>query len=301
MRRRRFLKRALSLAASGVAAGNLLYGAEQRGKKARVGSQLYGWGQYYSRDGRKSWEHTPEILSALRDAGYDYAEGSVDTQRPEENALFADQLRSKGLEPVSLYSGGRLHEDGSAQRAVEQLVEASKVCRKAGFRIINCNPDPIGRDKTDAELKRQVESLRVLGVELNKIDVLLGIHNHTPEMRNGAREFHSNLRDTPASHVGFCYDVHWVYRGGISSDEALKLYGNRIVSWHLRQSRGGIWWEDLTEGDLDYPAIARVVAKRKLAPLYTVELAIEDQTKITRGVVDNHRRSRDYIRRVFGC
>ena len=30
-----------------------------------------------------------------------------------------------------------------------------------------------------------------------------------------------------------------------------------------------------------------------------VELAIENGTKITRGVVENHRRSRDYVREVF--
>ena len=39
--------------------------------------------------------------------------------------------------------------------------------------------------------------------------------------------------------------------------------------------------------------------KRKLPPYYTVELAIENGTKITRGVVENHRRSRDYVREVF--
>ena len=266
-----------------------------------VGSQLYGWGQYYSREGKNMNDHLGEVLSALRDAGYHYAEGTIDTQRPEENVRFAQQLKAKGLRAVSLYSGGRLHEDATAQRAVESIVLAAAVCKEAGFSIINCNPDPIGRDKTEAELKRQADSLVLLGRELSKLGMKLGIHNHTPEMRNEGREFHYNLRRTPAKDVGFCYDVHWVFRGGLKPEPVLKEYGGRIVSWHLRQSRDGAWWEDLDEGEVDYPAIAKTAKARGLAALYTVELALEEGTKITRNAVQNHKRSRDYIGRVFGC
>jgi hypothetical protein len=38
-----------------------------------------------------------------------------------------------------------------------------------------------------------------------------------------------------------------------------------------------------------------------LPPIYSVELALEDGTKITRSAVENHRRSREFVRRVFGC
>ena len=67
-----------------------------------IGSQLYGWGQYYERDGKDMWQNIGEVFSALRDAGYDYAEGSVDTGTPGNNVRFAEQLRAKGLKPVSL-------------------------------------------------------------------------------------------------------------------------------------------------------------------------------------------------------
>jgi hypothetical protein len=82
--------------------------------------------------------------------------------------------------------------------------------------------------------------------------------------------------------------------------EALKLYGDRVVSWHLRQSRGGTWWEDLDEGDINYAEIAQFAKEHHLAPYYTIELALENGTKITRTVVENHRLSREFVRRVFG-
>ncbi len=264
-----------------------------------VGSQLYGWGQYYQRDGKDLNQHLDEVLSALRDAGYDYAEGTLDVAIPENNAKFAERLRKKGLKPVSLYTGGATHILGKATETCERIAKAAREAAKAGFGIINFNTDPIGRPKTDHELEIQSDALIELGEELKGLGVRLGIHHHTPELANGAREFHSNFIRCPADKVGFCYDVHWVYRGGIGPAECLRRYSDRIVSWHLRQSRGEIWWEDLDTGDLDYSAIAEVVRERRLPQFFTVELALEGGTKITRTGVENHARSRRFVKSVF--
>ncbi|HMO66820.1 MAG TPA: hypothetical protein PKE47_16655, partial [Verrucomicrobiota bacterium] len=71
------------------------------------GTQLYGWGQYYSRAGRNVNDHLDEVLSAVRDTGFYYAEHGLGAARPELNAAFAVRLRAKGLRPVSLCTGGR--------------------------------------------------------------------------------------------------------------------------------------------------------------------------------------------------
>ena len=99
--------------------------------------------------------------------------------------------------------------------------------------------------------------------------------------------------------MDWCYDVHWVWKGGVPPLEALQQYGERVVTWHLRQSRNGIWWEDLDTGDVDYSAVARYAKQHRLARRFSVELALEPGTKITRSVVENHRRSREFVRRVF--
>ena len=82
--------------------------------------------------------------------------------------------------------------------------------------------------------------------------------------------------------------------------DALKQYGDRVVTWHLRQSRNRIWWEDLDTGDVDYEAVAKYAREHRLARRFSVELAFEPGTKITRSVVENHRRSREFVRRVLG-
>jgi inosose dehydratase len=266
-------------------------------RKTLVGSNIYGWGQYAQRDHRNL--DVEEVISALRDTGYDYLEAYLDVAHPEENGRFADQLRAKGLQPVSLYTGARLHDAGAAKEAVAKVLQAARVSQQAGFRVLSCNPDPIGREKTDQELETQVGALTDLGEGLNSLGMKLGIHQHTPEMANHAREFHYNFRHTKPGVVGWCYDVHWVWKGGIMPLDGLREYGGRVVTWHLRQSRNGIWWEELDTGDIDYAAVAQYAGEHNLARRFSVELALESGTKITRSVIENHRRSREFVRRVF--
>lgn len=293
--RRRFLKVA---GAAGVLPSALTFAAQPESGVA--GTQLYGWGQYYQKEGKKLSEHIPEALSAVRDCGYEYAETSLDMAKPEANAKFAAQLKAKELRPVALYTGARLHEKEAGEKAIEAILPAAKIAAESGFSVINCNPDPIGRAKSEAELETQARNLDQLGAELKKIGLKLGIHNHTPAMQDKAREFHHNLDSTDPKLVGLCYDVHWVFRGGLPPQEVLPKYCDRVVSWHLRQSRNGIWWEDLAPGDIDYEWVAKYVAKHSLARVFSVELAIEAGTKITRSVVENHRRSRKFVKEVFG-
>jgi inosose dehydratase len=297
--RRQFLATTAVASAAALLPGCRTVSDKRIAGKTLFGSQLYGWGQYYRRDGKDIADHLPEVLSALEDCGYDYAETNLQFAQPGAAERFAELARKHRLGVHCFYTGGRLHEREAARQTIAGILAAARKVQGAGVRVINCNPDPIGREKTDEELLVQAAALTKLGEGLGELGIKLGVHNHTPEMKNGAREFHSNFKYAPPEVVGFCYDVHWVYRGGVQPIYALGDYGDRVVSWHLRQSRGGIWWEDLDEGDVDYGAVAILARPHPAAPLYTVELAIENGTKITRSVVENHRRSLHYARRKF--
>jgi inosose dehydratase len=300
--RREFIRHLGSAVALGAAMGPFTGGLAAESPRAAapktlVGSNIYGWGQYAQRDKKKL--DVEEVISALRDTGYDYLENFMNVAQPEANAKFAEQLRAKGLQPVSLYTGARVHEAAKAGAVVAGILAAAKVCQQAGFQVISCNAAPIGREKTDEELKTQAAALNELGEGLNALGMKLGVHNHMPAMANHAREFHYNFDHTKPAAVGFCYDVHWVWKGGLMPLDALQQYGDRVVTWHLRQSRDGVWWEDLDTGDIDYEAVAKYAKAHNLARRFTVELALEAGTKITRSVVENHRRSREFVRRVF--
>ena len=94
--RRRFLERAAIATGALAAAPALLSGAEPP-TKMLIGSQLYGWGQYHGRAGQKLEDHLDEVLSALRDAGYDYAEGPLDVATPETELGWLEKV----ISPVS--------------------------------------------------------------------------------------------------------------------------------------------------------------------------------------------------------
>ncbi len=249
--RRQFVRTA-ALGAGSLAAGlglaGAAWGADGAPAEACVGSNIFGWGQYYQRMNKNLQEHFDEVLSALRDAGYDYLEANLDAGNPDANLRLAERMKSKGLKPVTLYTGARLHEPTAARETIKKLIPAAQACRTAGFQALSCNVDPIGREKTEAELKNQVSALIELGQALREIGIKFGIHHHLPEMAAQAREFHFNFQQTDPKTIGFCYDVHWVWKGGVQPLDALKAYGERIVSWHIRQSREGIWWEDLDAG-----------------------------------------------------
>jgi len=296
--RRKFMRGlGLTLALSAVPKVLGAENSSSAAKKTLVGSNVYGWTQYAQRDKKKF--DVEEVISALRDTGYDYLESFMNVEHPEENARFAEQLRAKGLQPVSLYVGARLHEAHKSKEVVARILTAAKVCQESGFRVISCNADPIGREKTDEELKTQAASLTALGEGLNELGLKLGVHHHLPEMAHQAREFHYDFRHTKPTVVCWCYDVHWVWKGGIMPLDALRAYGERVVTWHLRQSRDRVWWEDLDTGDIDYEAVAKYAREHNLARRFSVELALENGTKITRSAVENHRRSREFVRKVF--
>src|SRR5947209_4671586 len=90
--RRNFLRKtALALAGATATALHQTVSAADTASAAKkstlVGSNIYGWGQYAERDHKKL--EIEDVISALRDAGYDYLESFMDLGTPENNAHFA--------------------------------------------------------------------------------------------------------------------------------------------------------------------------------------------------------------------
>ena len=265
-----------------------------------IGTQLYHWTVVYSSRGEKLSDDYDQVLSSIRDMGLATAEASLPEGGPEAVGEWAQLLRDHDLEPVSLYSGGAFHTDDLAAATTERLAAAGEAMADQGFSVLDVNPDPIGREKTDAELVAQARGLEGLGSALREMGIALGLHNHTPEMLSEGREFHHNLRQTDPCLVGLFMDVHWCYRGGGDPWAIFEEYEDRIVGLHVRQSVDGVWAEDFCEGDLDYrPTIGALMAREFGGPVL-IELAADEATPQTRDLVENHRRSAEYLRSLIG-
>ena len=127
----------------------------------------------------------------------------------------------------------------------------------------------------------------------------LMLHQHDPDMAEGAREWRSNLHQTDSKLMWFCVDVHWVYRGKQDPMELLKEAGKRIANLHVRNSVNSVWSESLADGDVDYRAVEKFLESIQYQGLIAVELAYEKDTNPTRPLEEDLKISRQYAEKVF--
>jgi len=261
---------------------------------------MYWFSQRAARAGKDFDASLPEYLALSAEAGFSTVEtGLTYCATDESTEAFAAKLETAGLGLAGLYSGGALHAEGAAA-AVAAILDQAARAKAIGCPGVTCNPDPIGREKTNAELATQASALSDVGAGLAELGLFFGIHTHAPEMSHNGREFRHNLDHTNGSTVGLCADFHWMYRGGGDPYVLTEQYTGRIVSTHLRNSVEAVWSESFGAGDLDYARIRALLGKAGYSGPLIVEIAWEARTPETRTPLESLRMSREYVREAFG-
>ncbi len=267
-----------------------------------VATQLYGWTQEVNFPGQPPLlERLDEAFAAIKRAGFENVEGMLGWHADNR---FVEALDRHGLGCPALYCGGVFHIEEEAEKTIEEIVaQVEAAVETLGICVLNCNPNPKpdGTAKTDDELATQARMLEVCGGELLSLGVRFALHNHTPAMRDGAREVHSNLRNTSPGKVWLNADVEWIHHGGGDPLAFLEEYGERTASLHLRDAIGTTWVQALGEGELDFEAMAEILRKKNFSGVVSLELATAEGATRTRSFEENHRLSRQFIRQVFGA
>lgn len=261
-----------------------------------VASMLWIYMQY------KRHEDLDGCLAEIAAAGYEGVEGWCDLHFGDDATAerVAAAVQKHGLQMCSAYSGGCLHDPAKAEATIASVLAAADRARRLdiGFRGVSCNPEAVR--KSDSELAVQCANLERLGAALAERGLFLGIHNHTPEIREAARELRAALAETEPAHVGLCLDVEWVRRGGLDPIGFLKECSNRVRTLHLRQSHDGVWAEDFGEGDIDYRRVHALLQQTGFDGWLIVENSHEEATRAARPLADVQQASRKYVREVFG-
>lgn len=265
-----------------------------------VATQLYVWDQILGAQGSSVADSLGIVLAEVASARFDGFEGNLSLIDSESGRdKLAGLLEQYSLQLSGLYSGGTFHDAAQAPQTIDSIAAAAEHAVRLGCAFINVNPASIGRDKTGDELIVQGEYLDQLGRTLRGLGAFLTCHNHTPEIRNGAREFRSICAYTTPMFVGMCVDTHWVFRGGEDPIALMQEYSDRVRALHLRNSVGSIWAEAFGEGDLDHLAMHDFLQGIGYGGWLTVELAYEQETEVTRPLAENAQLSCDYAREVF--
>lgn len=274
-------------------------------RQLHIASNQYPWGTFYKREG-KDWEkNLSSGLQELAQTGIKGYEPLVTS--PEQLKNLQPLLQKNKLEMRSIYVNSKLHEQEEAKKSMDEVLAIADEAKRQGVKIMVTNPSPVRwggpEDKSDAQIEFQAITLDQLGAELRKKDITLAYHNHDPEMRQSAREFHHMMLGTDPLNVSFCLDAHWVFRGSGDSQVALfdivKLYGPRISELHLRQSKNGIWTETFGPGDIDYKRLVDYLVKEGLRPHLVLEQAVEEKSPYTMNSAKAHRESMKYASQIF--
>jgi inosose dehydratase len=272
--------------------------------KATIGTQMYPWFQHFHETrGKYDDACIDEAMQQSAAAGLAAWEQSV-TSAAEAQKLGA-RLKRLNLKLDSIYAGGELHTSQWRKHA-DSIMQQGTWAKALGAKIVTSNPNPLpdGKDKTDEELRTQAAALNYVAKGLRDIGMTLAYHTHDPEMRQGSREFHHMMLATREAGMKYCLDSHWIFRGlghsNVGLHDVVELYGDRIVTMHLRQSRGGIWTEHLCDGDIDYAPIAAKLRAIKFNGPLIIETAFEQGTPRTMSMSESHKRSREWVERVFG-
>jgi inosose dehydratase len=296
--------------ATGLATGSLFLGQVKQAQaestvRENISSQHYTWKTFLDREG-KTWDPSEgQMLELYKSTGLTTFEPSFGQVSEVKN--ICEALKRAKIATPSMYINSTLHDQEQANTSITEAIKIAEAVQPYGVKIVVTNPNPIRwnspETKTDKQLKVQAGKLEELGKKLKGLGMSLAYHTHDAEMKRGAREFHHMMLNTSPENVKLCLDSHWIYRGTEDSQVALfdivKLYADRVVEVHLRQSKNSIWSEFFEEGDLNYPHLAEMLEKKNIKPLLVLEQAVEKGTPHTTTTVEAIRKSLAYVDKVF--
>jgi sugar phosphate isomerase/epimerase len=167
-----------------------------------------------------------------------------------------------------------------------------------GGRTLGISVGDAKRRKTEAEFDAQADALRQIRRMCANHGVVPNLHNHVYEVRDGEHDLNGTLARIPDMKLG--PDLGWLFRAKVDPVDFIRRRGKLMAFAHLRNEKAdGKWPEDLTEGVIDYGAIADALREAKFQGDLIIELAHEPDFQPTRPLGQSFRLSRDYIRRVM--
>lgn len=183
------------------------------------------------------------------------------------------------------------------QKIIEDVEKVTERLCKVGGNMMGISVGYPDRKKTDAELDVQADLLKKIMQVCHKNKIEPNLHNHTYEMEHEMFDFKGTIERVPEIKLG--PDLNWLVRSKVDPVWFIKTYGHKMTYMHLRdQHANGKWSEALGEGNTDFKTIAAALDEIGYKQKAAVELAFEN--KPVNPVRESWKKSRDYVRKVFG-
>lgn len=255
-------------------------------------TSLYGWTERFRRDGLAQDWHS--LCEACAEAGL----GAVETDpRPEKLAV----ARSFGLAVSASYLGLPLHLPFERLEVERTVLPVAERLAAAGGRQLILNADSAPGEgrfaKTQAQGEQQGENLSRVAQLVDGLGLAVSMHNHADQPHNAQVDLMSVVRYADPA-VGLCIDTGWAHVAGCAPVAWVRDHPQRLRSFHLRNQRGAIPTEDLLDGDIDIAELLRTAAGAGYEGWLTLELWHPQTMAPACTMVQDVRRSIDYLREV---
>jgi sugar phosphate isomerase/epimerase len=298
--RRNFLKTAGGLAGASLFSNLInknLFAAKNHVAKVPVYAHLWVYASRYP----PNWDCTPildDVFSDLKYAGLEGVELMEVLLRHNDAVTRLNDLIQKHQLPVTGTSYyGDMWNKNEHQKILEDIDLVVERLHLVGGTMLGITVGDAKHIKTEEELDAQAELLKKIMEVCDKNKVEPNIHNHTFEVTNNLYDLKGTLERIPGIKLG--PDLNWLVRAGVDPVWFIKTYGHRMVYMHIRDQRAdGKWTEAVGEGVIDFPAIARALKEINYAGKAAIELAFDEPPK--NPVKEDWKKSRDYVRKVFG-
>lgn len=298
--RRKFIKKSACIGGATILGSLLpdqLFGAGFFKNKVPLSGHLWVYASNYP----PNWDCTPildQVFCDFKYAGLEGVEMMASNLRHDDVVPRIGELIQKYKMPVTGASYEAAMWDRTKQQEiledVEQVVERLHELGGSTFGLTVGNA---GHTKTNPELDAQAEVLQKILKLCDKNKIQANLHNHAFEVENDLHDWKGILQRVPEIKLG--PDLNWLVRGGVDPVWFIKEYGSQMVYLHIRdQYANGKWTQAVGEGVTDFPAIAQALKETNFNGRAAIELAFEEAP--TGPVKDDWKKSREYVRKVFG-
>jgi sugar phosphate isomerase/epimerase len=183
-------------------------------------------------DFRKTFEEASQ-------AGYRHIEFNCwhpRTLTPAKMADLGERCRKTGLRPGSLHisSFGGEGNVGMTKDLCHKL-RAIDAARELGCRLVSATGVARGKE---GGLDSILAVLRELMPVAEEKDVLVSLENHAGNNLENLDDYARILEEIPSSHLGITMDTGHFDAAGVSLDELIERFFDRINHIHLKENRG---------------------------------------------------------------
>ena len=240
------------------------------------------------------------IFEDMAAAGLDGIELMHTAFRPDGAVeRIAELSRQHSLPVLGTSFGGNMWDRNAHKAILEEAELVVTRLARVGGRTLGTSVGATPALKTPDQLDAQAELLREITALCTTHGVVLNLHNHTYEVKDGLHDLLGTLARLPDARLG--PDLNWLLRGGVDPAGFIRRFGKQIVFLHLRdQKADGTWPEALGEGAMDHAAIGKALREVGFAGDAVIELAHERGFTPTRPLRENLKLSREFVRNTLG-